>query len=119
KLDRVPTGSEGDKLTMWMNVSGESGMGDVFYGYVFREQAAAAPPAPKPAKDPADMQCARYALAAQTQASENLTRRCGYTGPRWQADFLPHFAWCEAAATTAEDMARETEARTVALARCR
>jgi hypothetical protein len=29
----VPEGKPGDKLTMWVNVSGESGMGDVFYEY--------------------------------------------------------------------------------------
>ncbi len=44
RLDRVPAGRDGDKLTMWMNVSGESGIGDVFYKYEFRQQAAAAPP---------------------------------------------------------------------------
>lgn len=29
----VPNGKQGDKLTMWVNVHGESGSGDVFYQY--------------------------------------------------------------------------------------
>ncbi len=119
RLDRVPAGRDGDKLTMWMNVSGESGIGDVFYKYEFRQQAAAAPPSPPPAKDPADIRCGQYALAAKKQASENVARGCGYTGDRWQADYQPHFLWCEAAATTDEELARETGARTAALAQCR
>jgi len=33
EVSNVPNGKPGDKLTMWVNDSGESGLGDVFYEY--------------------------------------------------------------------------------------
>lgn len=117
-LDRVPDGQVGDKLTMWMNVSGESGIGDVFYGYEFQTRTAALPVTPPPAKDPADPKCAQYALMARQQATANIERGCGFSGERWSVEFNPHFAWCEAASTTDADLTRETKVRTDALAKC-
>lgn len=119
RVDRVPRGRDGEKLTMWMNVSGESGIGDVFYNYEFSEAASAAPSAPTAAKDPADPRCGRYGLSAVQQAQENIARGCGFSGPRWSSAYLDHFAWCEAAGVVESDMTRETEARASALARCR
>lgn len=41
-VPNVPNGKPGDKLTMWVNVSGESGWGDVFYEYEMSSGSAGA-----------------------------------------------------------------------------
>jgi len=38
--------------------------------------------------------CEVYARIAQVQADANQRYRCGFTGPRWTRDALPHFRWC-------------------------
>ena len=38
--------------------------------------------------------CRNYARDAVDAADQNDRNRCGYTGPRWNADRGPHFAWC-------------------------
>lgn len=114
KLERIPRGREGDKLTMWMNVAGESGMGDVFYNYEYSEKAGAAP-APVAEK----AYCRAYALAAMQQMRENIDRGCGYTGKRWSLFYLDHFDWCQRTGVREEDTTRETNLRREALARCK
>ena len=38
--------------------------------------------------------CEVYARIAQVQTDANIKYRCGYVGPRWTQDPLPHFRWC-------------------------
>jgi hypothetical protein len=38
--------------------------------------------------------CEVYARIAQVQADANQRFRCGFTGPRWSRDAMPHFRWC-------------------------
>jgi hypothetical protein len=38
--------------------------------------------------------CEVYARIAQVQADANQRYRCGFTGPRWTRDAMPHFRWC-------------------------
>jgi hypothetical protein len=38
--------------------------------------------------------CAIYANTATRQAEENLSRGCGYSGPRWSLDTGWHYTWC-------------------------
>lgn len=61
--------------------------------------------------------CERYARMAVAQNEENLRRRCGYTGARWQSDFRGHYEWCMAGSNhrLAE---RENAARDRELRRC-
>lgn len=119
RLERVPRGRDGEKMTMWMNVSGESGIGDVFYSYEFRADKAAAQPVSPTAKDSADPRCGQYGMTAARQAQENVARGCGFTGDRWNAAYLPHFAWCQSPGVSDADLKRESDARVAALAACR
>lgn len=88
RLDRVPAGRDGEKLTMWMNVGGESGLGDVFYAYEF----TSAPPPPRTDQDL--VACSQYARLAVGENAENLARGCGYSGPGWHSDYNGHLRWC-------------------------
>lgn len=119
RVDRAPRGREGEKLTMWFNVGGESGIGDVFYSYEFRADKAAAQPVSPTARDPADPTCGQYGMTAARQAQENVARGCGFTGDRWNAAYLPHFAWCQSPGVSDADLKRESDARVAALAACR
>ena len=87
RLDAVPDGRDGQTLTMWMNVAGESGMGDVFYAYEFQS-------APPPRTDQDIVPCSQYARMAVGEQSENLARGCGYSGPDWHSDYDAHLRWC-------------------------
>ena len=104
KLERIPRGRDGEKLTMWMNVGGESGMGDVFYNYEF---SGSAPAQPTTEKDPSDPRCGAYGLSAMAHVRENVNRGCGFTGSRWSQAYLDHFAWCESAGVNDDDLKRE------------
>lgn len=85
-LDRVPDAQEGEKLTMWMNVGGESGIGDVFYSYEFRAD---------PSRNDQDLvACSQYARLAVAENEENLARGCGYGGSDWSSDYDSHLRWC-------------------------
>jgi hypothetical protein len=39
--------------------------------------------------------CDSYAKLSLQQARENLSRRCGFTGPRWSLEVNRHRQWCE------------------------
>lgn len=60
--------------------------------------------------------CARYASTAVDQNQENIRRRCGKSGPRWQSNYNNHYRWCT---TTSQGSANyeETQRRN-ALNRC-
>jgi hypothetical protein len=53
--------------------------------------------------------CRDYAAAAVIKAGENMAFRCGYSGPRWIANYAVHFRWCLAAPRS--DTVRERFAR--------
>lgn len=38
--------------------------------------------------------CAKYAAAAVAQQTENLNRKCNFTGGAWSKDWPAHFQWC-------------------------
>jgi hypothetical protein len=38
--------------------------------------------------------CEVYARIAQVQADANARFRCGFVGPRWTRETMPHFRWC-------------------------
>lgn len=38
--------------------------------------------------------CAQYAAVAVNQQTENLTRKCNFTGGAWNKDWNVHFKWC-------------------------
>ncbi len=61
--------------------------------------------------------CERYARTAVEQNQQNLERRCGFTGIRWQSDLRRHFEWCMAG-DNARVAPRETEARERQLSQC-
>lgn len=39
--------------------------------------------------------CRKYASDAVAQNGVNLSRGCGYTGPRWQSNWNNHYNWCQ------------------------
>jgi hypothetical protein len=61
--------------------------------------------------------CRNYAQTAVDQNAENLGLNCGFTGPRWQNDFVRHRNWCRTVGPAARD--RETNARNRQLEQCR
>ena len=64
-----------------------------------------------------DMYCTQYAKEAVAQNQKNLTRRCGFTGGRWQSDYNKHYSWCiKVAGTVAQS---ETKARQNSLSGCK
>jgi hypothetical protein len=66
--------------------------------------------------DTAD-RCRDYVTRAVSQNDENLRRRCGFTGERWQSNRIAHFEWCVDA--NEADRRAETRAREAQLDRCR
>ena len=69
---------------------------------------------PAQAADPAF--CTAYANIAVAQQGANTAKGCGFVGPRWQAKFGAHFAWC---LTATKSMANhERQARNSQLASC-
>jgi hypothetical protein len=63
--------------------------------------------------------CRRYAQTAVEQNQQNLERKCGYTGRRWQSNFSNHFEWCMSGNNWRLFAAKEQEARAAELNRCR
>jgi len=59
-------------------------------------------------------QCDAYAKAAVSQNNHNLMRGCGFTGPRWSADYETHYTWCTYGANV-QLVDAETQARQQAL----
>ena len=60
--------------------------------------------------------CRNYATAAVNQQRNNLSRRCGYRGTRWQTNYANHYNWCIRAPQHARN--REHNARVNQLRRC-
>ena len=74
-------------------------------------------PTPTPPPDDTRVRCDQYARTAVAQNEENLSRRCGYTGSRWQSNYRVHYNWC---ANTQRNFAdSETRIRAEDLRRCR
>ena len=75
------------------------------------------PPAPGPAQGD-QARCTSYAQQAVAQAGQSVSRRCGFTGPRWSGDYNVHYNWC--LRVPAGTSNAETQARSGDLAnRCR
>ncbi len=67
-------------------------------------------------KERIDDYCASYAQTAVRQHTDNLQRRCGFSGARWQSDIAAHRDWCMGAGKAAA--AGEQDARVRELAGC-
>lgn len=83
------------------------GILDITYHY---EQVSGQPPDDKRAF------CDNYSKTAVNQNEENIRRRCGYTGGRWQSNYDNHFGWCMNMNKDAADS--ETRIRAEDLKRC-
>jgi len=42
----------------------------------------------------AQANCDMYGKLALQQQQENVTEKCGFTGPEWSPDLKAHIAWC-------------------------
>ncbi len=73
-----------------------------------------APPGPQPGGRNAF--CDNYARNAVAQNQQNLARRCGYSGPRWQSNFNNHYNGCLRLSTNAANS--EQRQRVTDLNRC-
>ncbi len=61
--------------------------------------------------------CGHYSRRARMQQDENLSRGCGYSGPRWSGDQRTHYQWCQKVPAAQAD--RETAERERMLRECR
>lgn len=61
--------------------------------------------------------CHEYAKTAVQQQADNLQNACGYSGPRWSADFDHHYNWC-VQGRNSDYAANETSQRKADLGRC-
>ncbi len=61
--------------------------------------------------------CDRYARRAIDQHRQNLSRRCGLRGARWQSNYDNHYNWCRG--VNRSQASGETNARTALLGQCR
>jgi hypothetical protein len=61
--------------------------------------------------------CATYADTGKAQNDENVSRHCGFTGPRWTSDRGSHEGWCKFAPQSLADS--ETAERQKGLSQCR
>ena len=59
--------------------------------------------------------CAKYAATAVAQQSENVSRKCNFTGGRWSDKWQGHFDYCLGA--RADPASKEAAARVTALAK--
>jgi hypothetical protein len=60
--------------------------------------------------------CRNYATAAVNHNRQNIARRCGYRGARWQSNYANHYNWC---VRTSQNMRNyEHNQRVAALRRC-
>jgi len=57
--------------------------------------------------------CAQYAATALAQQTENLNRKCNFTGGAWSKDWTAHFQWCMSGQL--KKSKQQTEARRVTL----
>ena len=62
--------------------------------------------------------CQAYARTAVAQHAENLRRRCGFTGARWQSNTQNHYNWCMAGENYRAFAPREEKARKDLLTLC-
>lgn len=60
--------------------------------------------------------CDWYGRQALKQQQENLERKCGFTGPEWNADMRAHLAWC--GSVSPDESRRMSQKRDAALATC-
>lgn len=58
--------------------------------------------------------CAQYAATAVSQQTENLTRKCNFSGGGWNKDWNVHFKWCMAGRI--QKAPQQTASRQAALA---
>ena len=65
---------------------------------------------------PLDPVCDSYANTAVAQSKENIELSCGFSGARWQNNYIRHYRWCKDARRW--QRRRETNARTTAINRC-
>jgi hypothetical protein len=42
----------------------------------------------------AQANCEMYGKLALQQQQENVTEKCGFSGPEWSPDLKAHIAWC-------------------------
>lgn len=78
------------------------------------QQLAGCFSAQKSAGDQAEKDaCAQYAATAVAQQTENLARKCNFTGGGWSKDWNAHFKWCMGGQL--KKTAPQTQARLAAL----
>lgn len=63
-----------------------------------------------------DIACALYAQTAVAQNKENISKGCGFTGPRWNSDYSRHMNWCMGVSLAQSES--ENKVRTKALNNC-
>lgn len=51
-------------------------------------------PGPGPMPGGSDLICDHYARMAVAETQTNRMNRCGFSGPRWSADYQAHRGWC-------------------------
>ncbi len=42
----------------------------------------------------AQANCETYGKLAVKQSQEAAQKKCGFTGPRWSLELIPHITWC-------------------------
>ncbi len=86
-------------------------------GTFFADERSAYDKCKTPLPDNKRAFCEQYAERAVSQNNDNLRRKCGYTGVRWQSNFDAHFNWCMT--TDPASAESETRIREADLKRCR
>ncbi len=61
--------------------------------------------------------CQRYSNTAISKQRQNLSRRCGFGGGRWQLNYNNHYNWCLQVSSASANS--ETNARSAQLQQCR
>ncbi|MBU1742819.1 MAG: hypothetical protein KKC37_14860, partial [Proteobacteria bacterium] len=62
--------------------------------------------------------CRQYARVSVRQNQDNLRRRCGLRGPRWNSNLNYHYGWCYGNRLPTARLSRIIQRRVRALARC-
>ena len=60
--------------------------------------------------------CQQYANTAVSQHQLNITKGCGFEGPRWTSKYKGHYKWC--LSVSENDSHQETQARKILLDNC-